>query len=38
MMMPLGLLAAFGTWYGIKAFNEKQPNPPVVVTQPAQDK
>lgn len=38
VMMPLGLLAAFGTWYGIKAFNEKQPYPPVIVTQPQQAK
>ena len=34
LMMPLGLLAAFGAWYGVRAFNEKPPNPPVV-TQPA---
>ncbi len=37
LMMPLGLLAAFGTWWGVKAFNEKKPNPPVVV-QPANNK
>ena len=31
LMLPLGLLAAFGTWYGVKAINVKQPEPPKVV-------
>ena len=35
LALPLGLLAAFGTWYFVEAFTEKPNNPMPAQQQPA---